>query len=449
METITMRPMPSVNTWEAVGGIRRAGFLDYIGELWQRHGDVFRMNIFNRHMVVAIHPDMVRYVNIENRQNYDKLKSYDVVRKFILGNGLLASTGDLWRRQRKLMAPFYTPKGVQAYAEIMLKDGHRLLERWSQLNGETVQIGEEMTFVTAAIILRAMFSMDTDEAIIGMKNAVETMIAYPGRNQTGIFLPLWIPTRPNREYSKARELVHRYIHSVITQRCLLPEEQWPNDLLTKLMQAREEETGEPMSESLLRDESITTFFAGHETTARTMTFAWYALAMNPCVADKLYAELDSVLGDRTPTLEDLHQLPYTLRVIKEVLRLYPAAPFYVRDAIEDDQLGGFDTGGLPILLSPYYTHRHPDFWENPLEFNPDRWTPEREASMHPYAYHPFAAGQRICIGNNFSLLESQILLALLAREYAPRLAPGFIPKFVMGGTLGTSNGFPMIIERRS
>jgi cytochrome P450 len=215
------------------------------------------------------------------------------------------------------------------------------------------------------------------------------------------------------------------------------------------MLAREEETGEPMSEDLLRDEMITTFFAGHETTARTMTFTWYALATNPGVAEKLHTELDAVLGSRTPTLDDLHHLPYTLQVIKEVLRLYPPAPFYIRDAIAEDKLGDFDTQGLPILMSPYYTHRHPDFWENPLEFNPDRWTPEQEAKMHPYAYHPFAAGQRVCIGNNFSLLESHILLALLAREYAPRLAPGFAPKFVMGGTLGTSNGFPMIIERRS
>jgi cytochrome P450 len=449
METTIVRTIPEINTWEALWGLSRAGFLEYIGELWQQHGDVFQLNIFNRRMVVAVHPEAVRHVNVSNRQNYDKLQSYDVVRKFILGNGLVASNGELWRRQRKLMAPFYTPKGVQAYGEIMLKDGYRLLERWSQLNGQKVEIGEEMTFVTAAIILRAMFSMETDEAIIGMKNAVEAMLGYAGHNQTGIFIPLWIPTRSNQEYVRAREMVHTYIRSMIEHRRALPEAQWPDDLLTRLMQARDEDTGEPMSDELLRDESITTFFAGHETTARTMTFAWYALAVNPHVEKKLHTELDAVLGDRTPTLADLHRLPYTLRVIKEVLRLYPPAPFYIRDALAEDRLGGFDTGGLPVLMSPYYTHRHPDFWEDPLEFNPDRWAPEREASQHPYQYHPFAAGQRVCIGNNFSLLESHILLSLLAREYSPRLAPGFTPKFVMGGTLGTSNGFPMIVERRS
>ncbi len=449
MENTALRAIPGVKTWEALQGLSRAGFLEYIGELWQRYGDVFRMDIFNQHMIVAIHPDAVRHVNVSNRQNYDKLRSYDGVRRFLTGDGLVSSRGDLWRRQRKLMAPFYTPKGVQAYGEIMLKDGHRLRERWSKLEGSQVEIGEEMTFVTATIILRAMFSMETDEAIIGMKNAVETMLGYTSSRQNGIPVPSWLPTRRNQAYFKARDMVHTYIHSVIERRRELPEADWPNDLLTRLMQARDEETGEAMSANLLRDESITTFFAGHETTARTMTFAWFALAANPQVAERLHAELDAILGDRTPTLDDLHHLPYTLQVIKEVLRLYPPAPFYIRDASANDQLDGFNTLGLPVLMSPYYTHRHPDFWEEPHEFNPARWTPEQEAKMHPYAYHPFAAGQRVCIGNNFSLLESHILLALLAREYAPRLSPGFSPKFVMGGTLGTSNGFPMIIERRS
>jgi cytochrome P450 len=215
------------------------------------------------------------------------------------------------------------------------------------------------------------------------------------------------------------------IYFMIAQRRALPEEeQWPNDLLTQLMQARDEETGEPMSEHLLRDESITTFFAGHETTSCTMTYTWYALDQNPDAAEKLHAELDSVPGDRTPTLEDLHHLPYTLQVIKEVLRLYPPAPFYIRDANAEDEVGGFNTAGLPVSMSPYYTHRHPDFCKNPLEFNPDRWAHEEEAKLHPYAYHPFAVGQRQCIGNNFSLLGSHILLSLLARGICAAAYPG-------------------------
>src|SRR5215213_4537942 len=182
-------------------------------------------------MVVVMHPDAVRYVNVANRQNYEKLQSYDLVRKYILGQGLLTSNGEFWRRQRKLMSPFYTPKGVQAYGEIMLKDGHRLLERWSHMAGERVEMGEEMTFVTAAIILRAMFSMETDEAIISMKSAVETMLGYVSSNQSGVMIPLWIPTRKNRYYIKSRDMVHAYIYSLVAQRRAMPEADWPVDLL--------------------------------------------------------------------------------------------------------------------------------------------------------------------------------------------------------------------------
>jgi len=251
------------------------------------------------------------------------------------------------------------------------------------------------------------------------------------------------------KYVAARELVHGLIGELIAQRRGLDEAKWPDDLLSRLMKARDEDTGQAMSESLLRDESITTFFAGHETTARTMTFAWYALATNPQVTARLQEELDRVLGGRVPTADELRQLPYTLQVIKEVLRLYPAAPFYVRDAVGADQLNGFDVpAGAAVMLSPYYTHRHPQVWDDPEVFDPDRWTREREAARHAYAYHPFAAGQRICIGNNFSLLESHLLLAMLAQRFTPRLRAGFTPQWAMQGTLGTSNGMPMVIAAR-
>jgi cytochrome P450 len=243
--------------------------------------------------------------------------------------------------------------------------------------------------------------------------------------------------------------VHGLISALIAERRATDESQWPDDLLARLMRARDEETGEAMSAGLLRDESITTFFAGHETTARTMTFTWYALAANPAVAAKLHAELDRVLGGRVPTTDDLRQLPYTLQVVKEVLRLYPAAPFYVRDAVGADELGGFAVpAGAAVMLSPYYTHRHPQFWTDPETFDPDRWTREREAERHSHAYHPFAAGPRICIGNNFSLLESHLLLAILAQRFAPRLRPGFVPRWWMRGTLGLKDGLPMVLAAR-
>lgn len=451
MQAAAPQQLPGPGLFEAIGNLRQQGFLAYINQLWQTHGDTFNLRIGPRNLIFAMHPDAVRYVNVSNRKNYDKLHSYDGVRQYLLGDGLVASTGELWRRQRKLMSPFFTPRGVQDYAEIMLRDGLQLLDRWDDLaqSGQTVQIEEEMMYVTAAIILKAMFSTETDQAIVEMKEAVETMILFTTTQEQGLHPPTWVPTARNRRYLAARDQVHSYINTIIAQRRSLPADQWPDDLLTRLMQAREEETGEKMSESLLRDESITMFFAGHETTARTLSAAWYSLASNPTAAERLHQELDAVLGENTPTVEDLHNLPYTLQVIKEVLRLYPPAPFYVRNPVEADVIDGYEIpAGSAVMLSPYYTHRHPDFWENPLQFDPDRWTPEREAAQHPYAYHPFAAGQRICIGNNFSLLESHLLLALLARRFAPRLQPDYTPHWVMEGTLSTTNGFPMRIERR-
>lgn len=435
-----------------INDVRRHGFLQVVGELWREHGDVFQVRAPGRTLIFAIHPDAVEHVNVSHRQNYAKLGSYEPVRKYLIGDGLVASNGETWRRQRRLMAPFYTPKGVQAYAELMIRDGKHLVERWQKLasTGSEVDIAEEMTHVTASIILKSMFSSETVESIDQMKSAVETMLTFVNDRMTGVAIPLWVPLRKNRRYTAARDMVHRSIGGLIAQRHATDEAQWPDDLLTRMMQARDDETGQAMSEVLLRDESITIFFAGHETTARTMTFAWYALATNPQVTARLHAELDSVLGGRTPTVDQLRELPYTLQVIKEVLRLYPAAPMYARDAVAADQIAGFDVpAGAAVMLSPYYTHRHPQFWENPEVFDPDRWLDARENAQHRYAYHPFAAGPRICLGNNFSLLESHLLLAILAQRFAPRLRAGFEPRWEMQGTLGIANGLPVVIAARS
>ena len=443
--------IPGPGVFEFFGGVRRSGFLAYAGELWRKHGDVFQVKLGPRRLVFAMHPDSVERANVSHRDNYEKLRSYDGVRKYLTGEGLVASTGELWKRQRKLLAPFYTPKGVQAYAELMIRDGARLVERWQGLSakGGEVEISEEMTNITASIILKAMFSTETIESIEQMKGAVEAMLQFINGRLTLPGFPTWVPTPGNRRYNAARELVHSSISKLIAQRRAMDEAQWPDDLLSRLMKARDDETGQPMSENLLRDESITTFFAGHETTARTMTFTFYALATNPAVTAKLHEELDRVLGGRLPTVELLKQLPYTLQVVKETLRLYPAAPFYVRDAIGADTLGGFEVpAGAAVMLSPYYTHRHPSFWDAPETFDPDRWTREKETARHSHAYHPFAAGPRICIGNNFSLLESHLLLAMLAQKFTATLRQGYQPKFEMQGTLGLANGLPMVIAQR-
>ncbi|MDO5683229.1 MAG: cytochrome P450 [Propionibacteriaceae bacterium] len=444
---MTATHIPGPGPITVLTGIARQGFLDTVGMAWREHGDTFRLRLGVGEMVIAMHPDAVREVNLTERRSFDKRKSYDGVRKYLTGEGLIASTGDLWKRQRKLMAPYFTPRGVRAYARVMLTDTLRVSERWDGLAdaGTTIEMGEEMMELTASIIVQALFGTSADHDIVRLKDCVETMIRFTTRRM-GPHLPSWVPTRAVREYTAARDEVHAYIRRVIAERRAQVDPP-ADDLLAKLMDARDDD-GQPMSESLLRDESITMFFAGHETTARTMAATWAALAENPAVADRLGAEIDEVLGDRDPTVEDLHALPYALQVVKEVLRLYPAAPFYVRDAVAPTQVSGFGIKeGTPVMLAPYFTHRHPEFWDDPERFDPDRFTPVAEAGRHPQAYHPFATGERVCIGNHLSLLESHLLLVVLARRFRPQLV-GPPPRWVMEGVLAPEGGLPMRIERR-
>lgn len=447
--------IPGPSAVAALAGVARHGFLDEVGKAWQAYGDTFRLRLGLGELVIAIHPDSVRDVNLTQRRSFDKRKSYDGVRKYLTGDGLVASTGGLWRRQRKLIAPLFTPRGIQRYADTFLDDALRVEQRWAGLasSGAVVDMGEEMMELTASIIVRTMFGTTADDDIVRLKGHVETLIRFT-TSRMGPHLPDWLPTPQVRAYRLARAEVDGYIEGLVAQRKAVDDtsratsgDEAGVDLLDRLMAARDEH-GEAMSEALLRDESVTVFFAGHETTARTLAATWAALSANPDVAARLHHELDEVLGDREPTVADLHRLPYTLQVIKEVLRLYPAAPFYVRDAVEPAGVGGYDVpAGTPVMLSPYFTHRHPDFWADPERFDPDRFTPEAERERHPQAYHPFATGERVCIGNHFSLLESHVLLAVLARRFAPELV-GPAPRWAMEGVLAPVGGLPMRVVAR-
>jgi cytochrome P450 len=437
---------------ELIRQMRRKGQLGFFMDAWRDYGDLAHLKLGPQELFLVVHPDHVRRVNVSHADNYDKLETYDVVRELLLGDGLVASRGDLWRRQRRLMAPFFTPRAIEQYLPVFVSDTEALLDRWRSLaaQGVTIELGDEMMLLTAAVILHTMFSTESSDDMLQIKAAVETMIRYVASGQQSpIQLPRWLPTPANRRYFKARELVHTYIAALLAQRKALPQDQWPDDLLSKLMLARDEQSGQPMTDALLRDESITIFFAGHETTARTLTFLFYALAQNPDVEQRMIDEILPVLGDRTPTVEDLKRLPYTLQVIKETLRLYPAAPIYARDVVADDEMDGVRIpGGVRVIPFPYATHRHPDFWPDPERFDPERWTPQAEAGRHAYAFHPFAAGKRICLGNNFSLFETHVIAAMVVPRLHLHLKPGFQPQVVMEGTIASKNGMPMTIEPR-
>lgn len=451
-----VKPLPGPKSWFGLGNIRQlsqSGMRQFISSCWREYGDLFEVQVGPRKMVAVIHPDHVRHVTLTNAQNYEKLRSYDPVRKYIIGDGLVTSTGKLWKRQRRLMAPFYTPIGVQEFADIFLRDTLAMVERWEELaaNRVPVEMFDEMALITASIVLKAIFSTQSQDDILEIKQCVETMIGYAGGGMSNPFaLPDWMPTERNLNYWKARDRVHTYINNVLDSRLAMDEADYPNDLLSKLITAEDPETGERMSRNLLRDEALTNFFAGYETSARSMSYVWFALAQNPDVKARLHEELDRELAGENPSLDALRNLPYTLRVIKEALRLYPPAPMYAKDVIDDDVIDGYRIEkGSVMLLLPYFTHRHPDFWDDPLRFEPERHAPEAEKARHPQAYHPFASGQRICLGNHFSLLETHIMLAILAQHFDPQLLPDYEASFSMEALLEISNGLPMIVEKRS
>lgn len=452
---VDVQPLPGPKSFLGLKNIQamsQAGMMQFIHDCWQEYGDIFQVQVGPQKMVMVIHPDHVRHITITNAANYEKLGSYDAVRKYVVGDGLVTSLGDLWKRQRRLMSPFYTPRGVQEFADIFLRDTLTMVDRWHQLaaTDTPIEMFDEMALVTASIVLKAIFSTESDDDILAIKECVETMINYAGSSTSNpLKLPDWVPTKINRTYWQAHDKVHAYINKVLAHRLALDEAAYPNDLLSKLITAEDVETGERMSHELLRDEALTNFFAGYETSARSMSHAWYALAANPDVKARLHEELDRELGEAPPTLETLKRLPYTLRVIKETLRLYPPAPMYAKDVIDDDVLDGYHIAkGSTMLILPYFTHRHPDFWPDPLRFDPDRHAPELEKKRHAQAYHPFSSGQRICLGNHFSLLETHIMLAILAKQFDPHFVPGYQADFAIEALLEIRNGLPMILQKR-
>jgi cytochrome P450 len=453
--TKATKQIPGPNSFFGLKNVRdmsQKGMLGFVADSWREYGDLFEVQVGPKKLVMVIHPDHVRHVTLTNARNYDKLQSYDGVRKYVIGDGIVTSTGELWKRQRRLMAPFYTPRSVEEFSDIFIRDTVAMAERWERLaaNQSQVEMLDEMAVITASIILKAVFSTESEQDILQIKEAVETMITYASQSSTKPFrLPDWLPTVENNTYWKARELVHDYINGVLDSRLAMDESEYPDDLLSKLITAEDPETGQRMSRELLRDEALTNFFAGYETSARAMSYAWYALAKNPDVKATLHEELDRELGEKLPTVDDLKRLPYTLRTIKETLRLYPPAPMYAKDVIDDDVLDGYlIERSSVIMLFPYFTHRHPDFWDDPLRFEPNRHAPDAEKERHPQAYHPFGSGQRVCLGNHFSLLETHIMLAILAQRFDPQLSPGYEANFVADGILNIRNGLPMILQRR-
>lgn len=407
------------------------------------YGDVVRLRSFLTffwHFVS--HPDGVEHVLQTNQQNYQKGKLFNKPVGLLTGNGLVTSEGDFWRRQRRLVQPAFHRQRVSSYASVVTSAAEDMLKKWETYakSGEQFDVADEMTRLTLRIAGRALFDVDLGESSSEFSEALRVVLEHINFRMLHPFAPPeFIPTSRNRRFNKARLFLDKVVYDIIAVRRKQGTD--AGDLLSMLLLVRDEESGEGMTDEQLRDEVITLLVGGHETGAAALAWTWYLLAKHPEEAMRLRAELEAVLKGRTPTFEDLYRLPYTRMVFDEVLRLYPPAWGQIREAIDEDEVGGYRIPAKSIVvLSQYVTHRHPDFWVEPDRFMPERFSPERVSSRPRFAYFPFGGGARQCVGNNFALMEAQLVIATVAQRYIPRLAPGQVVDMDPTFTLRPLNG---------
>lgn len=415
----------------------------------REHGDVVQFVMGPVRIYLVAHPDHVQRLFVDNARNYDKrTRGYDTLRAF-LGNGLLTSEGEFWKRQRRIAQPAFHRQRIAGFGETMVKYTADLVDRWTreQSLGRTIDAHADMTSLTLRIVSKTLLSAQVHGAS-GIGEAVERMNGMARDVMTNPFHPpLWIPTPRNREFRRLGERVDAVVNGIIDDRRRTGKDE--DDLLSMLMNASDAETGERMTDSQLRDEIMTMFLAGHETTANALSWSLYLLSTHPTVRRRMQAELDEVLGGRLPTVDDLAALTYTRCVVQETLRLYPPAWSIGRRSIGEDTFGGYRIrSGCLVIAAPWVTHRHPRFWPNPEGFDPDRFADD--APKRPrYAYFPFGGGSRLCIGNNFALMEAQLVLATLAQRFDADLVPGAKVEPAAYITLRPRDGLPMTLRPRS
>jgi cytochrome P450 len=415
----------------------------------RRFGDVVYFKIGPRRGFLITNPADVRHVLQDNARNYHKSPLYDRI-KLSLGNGLLTSEDEFWLRQRRIAQPAFNRQRIAALATVMAEAARDAAAHWETIAsaGRPVDVAEEMMRLTRTVVLRALLGADLGPFAATVDNAWTIINEHIGESFWSPGFTDWLPTPKHRRFHAARAVLRSAVDHVINQRRGSPS--GSGDLLSMLVSARDEETGEGMTDEQLRVEVTTFLLAGQETTSLALTWTWYLLSQHGGAERQLAEELDVVLDGRPPEYADLGNLPYTRMVIDEAMRLYPPAWAFSRQALSDDELGGFrlPRGWLAFVV-PYVLHRLPAFWQDPATFDPERFSPNRSADRPKFVYLPFGAGPRQCIGSHFALIEAQLVLATLAQRYRLRLVPGHKVDPWPLITLRPRFGMPMFIERRT
>jgi cytochrome P450 len=413
----------------------------------RRYGDVVEIRFTPFRSFLFVHPDHIRHILQENHRNYWKGIVFQKLKR-IAGEGLVFSDGPLWRRQRQLIQPAFHRERIAGLGSMMVEKTTALLERWQPhvAEGRPLDVADEMSALTLEIVAAALFGTDLGDDTHEFTDAVSANMTYANHLMNHFFNPpLFVPTAANRRGRRALARLDRVVSKVIEQRRREGVER--PDLLGMLIAARDAETNEAMDDKQLRDEIVTFLVAGHETTAVALSWTWYLLSRHPEVEERLREEVRDAIGGRAATMADLPKLAYTRMVLEEAMRLYPPAWATNREAYADDEVGGVSIKGrTTVILSPYVTHRHPEFWEDPERFDPERFLPERSAGRPEYAYFPFGGGPRGCVGRQFAMMEAQLIVATIAQRFRLRVVPNHPVEPYPILTLRPRHGIPVTVE---
>jgi len=390
------------------------------GRLGDRYGPVFGVQLpvgLGVALMVA-HPDAVERVLRSNRENYVKGSAYDGAR-LLLGDGLVTAEGERWRRNRDLANPAFRPARLRLYLHAMATCTAELLDDWVRRDADPLDLGAEMSRLTLDIAGRTLFGLAAEDLSERAMAAFGTALAGIGRRgPSHLQVPLWFPLPGNVRLRRAIRELDAIVYEIIGRFRAGQARDPEATLLGAYIESRDPMSGESMDDRQLRDEVMTLYLAGHETTASLLAWTLYLLARHPEIAHRVLVELDGAPLDDPPTMEQIKGLSYLSQVVDEVLRLYPPAWTVARNAVAEDRLLGRRVpAGAIVMVSPYFTHRLEAFWPDPLRFDPDRFAPDVVSERRPFAYLPFSLGPRICIGMQFALYEARLVLAMILRRY--------------------------------
>ncbi|GAB4579824.1 MAG: cytochrome P450 [Anaerolineales bacterium] len=386
------------------------------------YGGIAQLKVLNKTYLLITDPKHVKYILQDNYRNYIRGASVERGR-LLLGNGLPLIDGDFWLKERRLMQPAFHRHRLEKLTGSMIGMIAPFLARWQTFaqTGTPLDIHAEMIRLTLSVIVKAMFGEDISPQLEPLAKSFDVAAHFMLiRSQSAWPLPLWVPTPRHMAYKNAVRTLNEIIYPIIQRARREPRD----DLLGLLLTMRDEETGEGMSDQQARDEVVTIFFAGHETTATALTWAFYLLSQHPEIEARVRDEITTVLGSRSPAFADLPNLPYLHRVLQETLRLYPSAYLFAREAVEDDVIDGYRIpAGKLIFICPFITHHDPAYWPDPERFDPDRFLPEQVAARPREVYYPFGEGPHVCIGNHLAMMEMQLILAMALQKYTWQLVP--------------------------